>query len=79
MFRRKSRREITCQLAGTKTAKMMRDFEAVLEAVAAKYPGAHREGSAGGWSWTRDGVVVAASCFIAARPAGRHWLAIRPN
>jgi hypothetical protein len=74
----KSRRQLTCELAGASKAKIMPNFDAVLAAVHAVYPGAHREGASAGWSWTDDdGRVVASSCFMVTPPFVRHWLAIR--
>ena len=76
---RSARTRITCQMAGADKATLMPSYEAAVEAVHAAYPDAYRQGAAGGWSWDIDGVVVAASNFVAAHPPGRHWLAIRPK
>jgi hypothetical protein len=60
-------------------ARICGSFDEVLRRVDRAYPHTRREGSAGGWSWTLDGEIVAASAFIETPPADRHWLALRPK
>ena len=73
----KSKKQITMEMAGAKRVKLFSCFEYVLDAVERAYPTATREGSAGGWSWIKDGVVVAASTPVLSGTIGRHWLAMR--
>lgn len=55
------------------------DLEAGIAAVARAYPGARREGSTGGWSWTVggvEGVIVAEAWMHRTRPGW--WVRIKP-
>lgn len=75
-----TRRTMCCRMVGVSRARLMASFDAVLEVVSKEYPNAHREGSAGGWSWTdEERRVVAASAFVESPPHGRHWLAIKKS
>lgn len=77
-----SRRDITCIIVGAKKAKLCQSLNEAERLIDKAFPNMwlHKEGSAGGWSFTnKDGVVMAATSFIEAYPYGRHWLALRPK
>ena len=71
-----TKKQITMRIVGVNCAVMITGIDEVRRLVTERWPGAHAEGSSGGWHWMFNGEIVAATNHALSR-FDKHWLAMK--